>query len=94
MPRDNDLDLLEDLAERMGLDDSQRESFINNGMKKLGYKPRMDWDEPESDGSGDNVDDMFGGSTQRRQRRVGGNQRDSQRDQGRRASGSNWQYDG
>lgn len=88
MARDDDLTQLQELAERMQLDEGQTENFISSGMKRLGYKPRMDWDEPDDGDGKDGDSDFFSQQRSRRSRPVGG---DKQGRGGRRASGD-WQY--
>ena len=86
-PAEQDYADLSNWAERLGLEDEQKEKFINSSMKRLGYKPRTQWEPPEpegDEGKGKGDDDFFGGSggkpAGRQQREV-------------RGGGSNWQYE-
>jgi hypothetical protein len=91
MPAAEDRTMLEELADRLGLEDDDRNGFVNDGMKRMGYKPRVDWDEPDQDDGkgGDSGGDFFTrrrGQQQRQSRDVsGGRQRPD--DRGRRTSG-------
>lgn len=61
---------LSELAERLFKDDDNDEnkgSFINDGMKRLGYKPRIEWEEPEAEkSSGKAGGDFFGSQYSKR----------------------------
>jgi len=85
MPAKDDHDLLDALAERLGLDEGETENFVTSSMRRLGHKARIDWD--DADDSGDEKGgDFF--SKKREQRRVGpsrGNDKDS-------GSSRGWQY--
>lgn len=87
MSAKDDFDALTDWAERLGLEESQAESFITSSMRRLGHKPSVLWnDAEESQEEGGTLRDFFGGSKQREQRPVRGQQQPPQR----KASG--WQY--
>lgn len=75
------LQQLEDLADEMQLDDRDRDNFINSSMKRLGYKPRMDWDDPEPEDGGRGGGDFFSSRREERQQRrdVGGGRQQPQR---------------
>lgn len=91
MGAQEDRTLLDDVAERLGLDDDERNDFVNSGMKRLGYKPRMDWDDPDPDEGKDGKGggDFFSRRKEEKQRQSrdvsGGRQRPG--DRGGRASG-------
>lgn len=82
-----DFEALKALADRLFDDDDDegKDSYIGKHMKRLGYKARSMWEDPDDDNSRDDDDDLFG--KRRRERRV---ERGPSR---RRASGANWQYE-
>lgn len=85
MPAQEDYETLQGLAERLGLDEKESDSFISSSMQRLGYRPKTQWDEPEGDDSGDSKGDFFSGRRQQRQQR---DVRDNRNDRGgKRASG-------
>jgi len=86
MPANDDLDLLHELAERLGLDESESENFITSSMRRLGHKPRIDWDDAEEGGEGGGSGDFFGKQRERRQVQKGKPRREGQGSQG-------WQYE-
>lgn len=88
MSAQEDFDLFESIAEKLGLDDDERGSFINSAMKRLGHKARVAWDDAEEGGSGNGGGDFF--SRRRESRQVPPGRRD--RGDDRRASGGGWQY--
>lgn len=92
MPKEDDYNTLNELAERLGLEDQERESFVTSSMKRLGYRPRVDWDEPENNGGDDKGSgDFFSGKRQQRQQRQ---VRDgSGRQQQASGGGGGWQYE-
>lgn len=66
MPANEDYESLSDLADRLGLEDDEKESFIGSAMKRLGYIAKSLWeDAPAGDGNG-NGGDFF--STKRREK--------------------------
>jgi len=80
---------LSELAERLGVDDEERDQFVSSSMKRLGYKPRTDWDDPDPDeNKGNGGGDFFSRKreqNQRQQREVpgrGGQQRQRQQSGG------------
>lgn len=77
----DDYGLLEDLAKRLGLDETESDNFISSSMKRLGHRMSTLWEDAE--GSGDSGSgDFF--SRRRESRNVGGS--------GRRDNSSDWQY--
>lgn len=90
MPAEEDYETLQSLAERLKLEDDERERFVSSSMQRLGYKPKTSWDEPEGDEDGDKGGDFFSGRRQQRQSR---DVRDKGRDGGRdRQRGQAWGY--
>lgn len=90
-PAEQDYAELSSWAERLGLEDDQKDKFINSSMKRLGYKPRTQWEPPEPENGGDNNDDgdfFSGGGKPRERRQV----RDDRSGGGGKGGGS-WQYD-
>jgi len=87
-----DRDMLDGLAERLGLEDNERDQFITSSMKRLGYRPRMDWDEPEpeNNGGGNDGGDFFSRRQQRQSRDVG---RSGGRDRGGNGGRASGGYD-
>jgi hypothetical protein len=85
MAAKEDKDLFDQVAEMLGLDDDERESFVTSAMRRRGHKPRIDWDDNDQGGQGGGGD-FF--SRRREQRPVGGQRQQQQR----RASGGGWQY--
>lgn len=91
-PAEEDYNSLTALAERLQLEDDQREKFINSSMKRLGYKPRTQWEPPEPEDGGKGKDDdgdFFGGGKQQREQR----QVRQERQGGSGSGGAGWQYD-
>lgn len=77
---------LSEVAENLGLEDDERESFINSGMARKGFKQVSSWAEPDVDDGDKGGGDFF--STKRREsqsRQVGG-----QRKSG--GGGAGWAY--
>lgn len=78
MPAEDDFNMFSELAERMGLEDEERENYITQHMKRLGYKMRTAWDEPESGDGNKNELGFFKEKTRERrtieprQRRASG----------------------
>lgn len=92
-PAEADYNALHSLAERLQLEDDQREKFVNSSMKRLGYKPRTQWEPPEQEDGGkggDDDGDFFGGGKQQRERRQVREDRPGGSGNG---SGAGWQYD-
>jgi len=85
---EEDYGMLQGLAERLGLDETQGEKFINSSMQRLGYKPKVQWGAPEDDGGGDDGD-FFSGGGKRERRTV----RDQRGGGGGNSGGAGWQYD-
>lgn len=82
MPAQEDYESLQQLAERLQLDEKESESFITSSMQRMGYKPKTQWDEPEEEGNGgDKGGDFFSGRRQQRQQRevTNGGRREQQR---------------
>jgi len=95
MPAQDDRQMLDELAERLGLEDDDREKFISSSMKRLGYKPRVDWDDPDPEGDGGKDDgDFFSRKRNERQSRdVSGRQRPGDQQQRQRSSGGGSFYE-
>lgn len=68
---DDFLNKLSEIADEMGLEDTDKDEFINRGMKKKGFTPKIAWADPDDDGKGDG---FFGGGNKRQRRVSGGNQ--------------------
>jgi hypothetical protein len=84
MPAEDDFGSLSELAERLGLDDSEKENFISSGMKRLGYKARAIWEDSDNDNDGGGNGDFF--ASKRRERREVNDDKGSRRPR-REASG-------
>lgn len=54
-----DQDMLSELAERLGLDDDETDSFIGDAMKRLGYRARRMWEDGDDDDRGRGGGDTF-----------------------------------
>jgi len=68
MPAKEDYEHLSTLADRLELDDDERDKFINSAMTRLGHKSREVWEE----GDGDAESPQSGGdffTTKRRDQR-------------------------
>jgi hypothetical protein len=65
---------LQEVVDFLGLNDDEASDFIGSGMKRAGYKPRIEWGEPEGDGGseGDYFSRRRQQSDRQPQRRVGG----------------------
>lgn len=90
MAKDDDHGLLAELAKRFKLNDDEAGDFISSGMKRLGYVPKVEWDEPAPENGGGDGGDFF---TKRRQQNSGGNSGGGNGGQ-RQARGGDWQYGG
>ena len=89
MPANDDYSMLSDLAEKLGLDDSESENFITSSMRRLGHRASIAWSDNEEQG------DKGGGdffSKAREKRDVRGGRRE-QEGRGRASGNSGWQYD-
>jgi hypothetical protein len=96
MPANEDYESLQSLAERLKLEGDDRENFVSSSMKRLGYKPATQWQEPEPEGNDNNDSgDFFSRKQKREQRRVqgggGGGGNGGNNDSN---NGSGWQYGG
>lgn len=71
---DDALDRLHEMADELGLEDDERESFIESGMARKGYQQRSTWAEPDEDQGGGQRGDFFATKrgNQREVRRVPG----------------------
>lgn len=70
---DDALERLHEMADELGLEDDERESFIESGMARKGFQQRSTWAEPEGDENGGQRGDFFSASRGRREtRRVPG----------------------
>lgn len=84
-----DFDLFSGLAERLGLDENEAESFVGSAMKRLGHRPRLLWEDGDDNNEGGSGGDFFSrisGGSQRRESRPTRPNRD------RRGSGWDSQY--
>jgi hypothetical protein len=77
----DDHDLFTNVAEMLGLEDEEADSFISSAMKRRGHKAVTQWADSEGD-SGNGGGDFF--SQRRQTRNVGGKQG--------KGNGSDWQY--
>lgn len=95
-PAADDYESLAQQADRLGLEDDERERFIDSAMTRYGHKKRTAWDDAdENDNGGKGGGDFFSGKRQEREqrevRRGGGNGGNNRRE----ASGGNsgpWGY--
>ena len=67
MAAEKDQEMLTDLAERLGLEDDEKENFVNSGMRRLGYKPREVWEDSDDDNPKSSDGDFF--TTKRKPKR-------------------------
>ena len=82
-----DFESLSEWAERLGLDESEAESFVGSAMKRLGHRPKLLWEDGESN-SGEGGGDFFSSMRKTRETR-------SARPNRERSGGSDgWQYKG
>jgi hypothetical protein len=86
MSAKDDFDLFHSVAEMLGLEEDETENFLTSAMRRRGHKPRIDWDDSESEGK-ESGGDFF--SKKRETRQVKPSQRSEQR---RSSSGGGWQY--
>lgn len=82
---EEDYNMLQSMAERLGLDDKQREGFISESMQRFGYKPKTSWEAAQEDGDQGGSNSFFGGG--------GKQQRGSKQGGGQGNSGGGWQYE-
>lgn len=87
MPAEDDYNIFAALAERMGLSDEESEQYITEHMKRLGYKMRTAWDEPEGDGNNTSSMSFFKDKNQRERRTIEPRQRRASGDSGGSNSG-------
>lgn len=87
MPAQDDYESLSSLAERLGLDDKEKDSFVNSSMQRLGYKPRTSWEDGEDEDESKGGGDFFSGRRQQRNQRDVNRGGGSGRRDDRRASG-------
>ncbi len=80
MPAQEDQGMLEELAQRLGLEDDEADNFISSAMKRLGYRARRIFEDDEGNGN-NNGGDFFASKRQARTREISG------RGQRRKASG-------
>jgi len=60
---------LSEIADDMGLDDTEHEHFVNTSMKRKGFKAIMQWTDPEPEAG--ETPDWFGANKEKRTRSVG-----------------------
>lgn len=58
------------MAEQLGLDDDEAESFVNSGMERKGFKKTFTWADPEPEG-GTGGGDFFSKKKEQQSRQVG-----------------------
>ena len=94
MAANEDFDMLKALSERLGLEGPDEENFITSSMRRMGYRPRVDWDEPEGEEqeSSGPVDFFARSGKRREQRPVRGDRQPPERKAA--GGGSGWQYGG
>lgn len=80
-----DLERFLGIAEELGLEDDEANSFISSAMKRKGHRPKLSWEDADLNSDGDGGD-FFTSIT-------GGKRREtrSTRPQ-RKGGGSDWQY--
>lgn len=72
-----DYDDLSKVAEKLELDDDEKDNFISSGMKRLGHKVRQVWEDSDDDGKSESGD--FFSSKRREQRPSSGSRSGKQR---------------
>lgn len=72
MPAQDDQTMLEELAERLGLEDDEAENFISSAMSRLGYKLRRVFEDDPDNGGNRGGGDFFSQRQQRRTREIRG----------------------
>lgn len=82
MSAEDDFNMFSALAERMGLDEEESQNYITEHMKRLGYKMRTAWDEPDNEGNGNSQLSFFKGEKQRERRTIEPRQRKASGDSG------------
>lgn len=73
------------MAEELGLEDDETESFVNSAMKRNGFKQVTGWADPDNDN-----DDKGGGDFFSQRRKEAGQTRKV----GKQNNGPGWQYGG
>lgn len=73
---DETLAWLGEVADKLGLEDDERDSFVNSGMARQGFKQTSSWTEPDDDKNGKSGGDFFSGK-RRESRGVPSNRRQS-----------------
>ncbi len=81
-----DLEKFLGIAEELGLEDDEANSFVSSAMKRKGHRPKLSWEDADtSDGDGSGGD-FFSSIT-------GGKRRETRPTRPQRKSGgSDWQY--
>lgn len=87
MPAKDDFDMLGQLAERLGLDDDEKDGFISSSMERLGHKRSVSWEDNQEGDSGSG--DFFSKKRERQTRQVPTGNRRTGTDGGNSAG---WQY--
>jgi hypothetical protein len=79
-----------ELAEELGFEEKEHENFVNKAMAKKGYKPVMNWTDPEPEGNEGESSSFFGsgGNRSQQRRNVGGGGRERSGGSGRDYYGS------
>jgi hypothetical protein len=81
MAAQEDQGMLEELAQRLGLEDDEADNFISSAMKRLGYRARRIFEDDDSGNNNAGNGDFFASKRQARTREIPG------RGQRRKASG-------
>jgi len=67
MPAQEDYERFRALAEELELEDDAAEKFVNDAMKRKGYKPSTAWSDPEPEEQGKDEGDFFGNRRKKRE---------------------------
>lgn len=85
MSAQEDHDRFRGIAEELGLEDDEADSFVKSSMLRKGYKAITQWADDDSDGKGAGGGDFFSGKRQTKSQRPQAGKRPADR-------GAGWQY--
>lgn len=89
MGAEEDFARFSEIAEELGLEEKEFDSFVSSSMKRKGYKPVLSWADPDPENGGQGGGDFFS------QRREGQQRREVRRGNGTegRSRGGSGYYD-
>lgn len=92
MPAQEDYQRFSELADELEMDDENKEKWVNQAMKRKGYKPVTSWTDPEPENNGGGGDEDLFGPRRKKEGAEGGDGSTPPPGGKPPKSGSGWQY--